>query len=101
MRVDGFNILDHNFPKVQFLVAPILPKPMAVPALPVRRRRAPTGLMSDKPIPLRVEAEVRERALSAAAIEERTLSGFCRLVFLRGLAEYDRDPACIAPPRAG
>lgn len=74
---------------------------MATSALTPRRRRAPTGLMSDKPIPLRVEFAVRERALDGAAKEERTLSGFCRLVFLRGLAEYDRDPACITPPRAG
>ena len=62
-------------------------------------RRAPNGVVSDKPIPLRLEEDVRRGAVEAAEREERTLSGFCRLVFLRGLEEYQRDPSCIAPVR--
>lgn len=68
---------------------------------PTRRRRAPNGLNSAKPIYLRFTPEERARAESIASKEKRTLAAVCRLACLRGFDEYDRDPrALVTTPQA-
>lgn len=58
-------------------------------------------LRHDKPIALRLTDEERQRALQGALDEGRSASNFARWVFLRGLADYEREhPALNATTNA-
>jgi len=47
--------------------------------------RAPNGVVTKKPIPLRLLPEERAAVEALAAREQRSLASTCRLVLLRGL----------------
>lgn len=53
-------------------------------------RRAPNGVVTNKPIPVRLLPAEREAIQDLAAREQRSLASVCRLVLLRGLAEGER-----------
>lgn len=53
-------------------------------------RRAPNGVVTKKPIPLRLLPAERAAVEKLAAQEQRSLASVCRLVLLRGLADCER-----------
>ena len=53
-------------------------------------RRAPNGVVTKKPIPLRLLPAERAAVEKLAEQEQRSLASACRLVLLRGLAEGER-----------
>ena len=55
------------------------------------RVHAAAPLLHDKPIPLRLTEDERNRTLQHAADEGRSASNFARLMFLRGMADYERS----------
>lgn len=53
-------------------------------------RRAPNGVLSDKPIPVRLLPAERNELEELAKREQRSLASVSRLVLLRGLADCRR-----------
>ncbi len=53
-------------------------------------------LNKEKPIALRLPEEVRIKAWRYATEEDRPASNFVRQMFLRGLADYERERASRA-----
>lgn len=53
-------------------------------------RRAPNGVLSDKPIPIRLLPSERSELVELAKREQRSLASVSRLVLLRGLADCRR-----------
>ncbi|SDZ71290.1 hypothetical protein SAMN05518854_11766 [Variovorax sp. YR266] len=53
-------------------------------------RRAPNGVISDKPIPIRLLPAERAKLEKMAEREQRSLASVSRLVLLRGLAVCER-----------
>ena len=53
-------------------------------------RRAPNGVVTKKPIPLRLLPTERAAVEKLAEREQRSLASVCRLVLLRGLADCER-----------
>ena len=53
-------------------------------------------LRHDKPIALRLTDEERLRTFKYAEADRRSASNFARQMFLRGLAEFERDTAAAA-----
>lgn len=47
----------------------------------------------DKPIALRLTESERQRTLRFARGEDRSASNFARFIYLRGLADYERERA--------
>lgn len=56
-------------------------------------RRAPNGVVKDKPIPVRLLPEERAEFVQLAAAEDRSLASVTRLMALRGMAEFKRCKA--------
>jgi hypothetical protein len=50
-------------------------------------------VLHDKPIALRLTEGERQRTLHYAQRDGRSASNFARLLFLRGLADYEREQA--------
>jgi len=63
---------------------------------PKASRRSPNGVVSAKPIPMRLLPEERAEVQEWAAKEDRSLASVCRLMFLRGKAECERTNKLIA-----
>jgi len=57
----------------------------------IRRYRAPNGVVSSKPIALRLTADERERVDCYAAREHRSMASFARLLFLASLTSYEQQ----------
>lgn len=55
------------------------------------RTLAAQPLRHDKPIALRLTDEERERTFKCAQADGRSASNFARLMYLRALAEYERE----------
>ncbi|SOD25233.1 hypothetical protein SAMN05518800_1806 [Variovorax sp. YR752] len=53
-------------------------------------RRAPNGVVTNKPIPIRLLPAERAKFEKLAEREQRSLASVCRLVLLRGLADCER-----------
>lgn len=64
---------------------------MALTETPLRRRRAPNGVLSDKPIGLRLSRSERDHLEQYAESEARSLAAFARSMCLRGLKAYVND----------
>lgn len=58
---------------------------------PLRRRRTPNGVLSDKPIGLRLSRGERDHLERYAESEARSLAAFARTMCLRGLKAYAND----------
>jgi hypothetical protein len=58
-----------------------------------------TPLRHDKPIALRLTDEERLRTLNGAKSEGRSASNFSRWLFLRSLAEYEREHGIVLPSK--
>ena len=58
---------------------------------PKPSRRAPNGVVTNKPIPIRLLPAERAAVEQLADREQRSLASTCRLVLLRGLADSERD----------
>lgn len=56
-----------------------------------RVKAAGEPLLHDKPIALRLTDSERERTFRHAQGEGRSASNFVRFIYLRGLAEYERE----------
>ena len=54
-------------------------------------RRAPVGVLTAKPIALRLLTEERTDLEQAALAEGRSLASQARIFFLKGLNEYQRN----------
>lgn len=54
-------------------------------------RRAPNGVVTTNPIPIRLMPEERAKVRAMAKAEDRSMASVCRLMLLRGLAEYERQ----------
>lgn len=59
-------------------------------------RRAPNGVVSTKPIALRLEPSELERMKKLAAREQRSLASVARLLALRSLADCERNKKPLA-----
>ena len=59
-------------------------------------RRAPNGVVTSKPIPMRLRPEERAQVEQWAKSEQRSLASVCRLMFLRGAAECERTKSLTA-----
>lgn len=68
---------------------------MALTASSTGIRRAPNGLDSSKPVPVRFTAEERARHKRIAETEQRSLASVVRLLALKGAEVYDRDPSSL------
>jgi|AntDeeMetageno51_2_1112566.scaffolds.fasta_scaffold01464_5 hypothetical protein len=55
--------------------------------------RAPTGVLTAKPIALRLLREERSALEQASVAEGRSMASQARIFFLRGLNEYQRKPS--------
>lgn len=55
-------------------------------------------LRHDKPIALRLTDAERQRAFQCAETDGRSASNFARQMFLRGLAEFERDSGQNSAP---
>ena len=58
---------------------------------PKTPRRAPTGVVTNKPIALRLLPEERVRVEKLARSEQRSLASVCRLALLNGLQDCERN----------
>ena len=58
-------------------------------------KRAPNGVVSDRPIALRLLPADMIKVKEVATAEKRSLASVARLAMLRGLAEYQRDPRAL------
>ena len=58
-------------------------------------KRAPTGVVTARPIALRLLPSDMEQVEQVATAEKRSLASVARLAMLRGLAEYQRDPRAL------
>lgn len=56
-------------------------------------RRAPKGVMTNKPIPVRLLPEERARIEMMAKREQRSLAAVCRLMLVQRLNEYETNPS--------
>ena len=63
---------------------------------PKSARRAPNGVVTNKPIPLRLMPDERAKVEKLAAREQRSLASVCRLALLRGLADCERSKKPLA-----
>lgn len=54
-------------------------------------KRAPNGVMTDKPVALRLLPTDLQSVKEIAATEQRSLSSVSRLLVLRGIEAYRRD----------
>lgn len=63
---------------------PATPKP----SRPSRILRTPDGVVSAKPIALRLQAAELAQIKEIASREQRSMASVCRLAILRGLADY-------------
>jgi hypothetical protein len=61
-----------------------------------RLERAPAGVLTNKPIGLRLKPDELQKVQTYAAHEHHTLAAFARLAMLRGLAEYERDRSSLS-----
>ena len=61
-------------------------------------RRAPNGVVKDKPIPVRFMPEERAEFVAMAAAQDRSLASVTRLMALRGLADFKRLQAPTVIP---
>lgn len=52
--------------------------------------RAPAGVLTAKPVALRLLAEERQALEEAALAESRSMASQARIFFLQGLAEFQR-----------
>lgn len=59
-------------------------------------RRAPNGVVSNKPIALRLEPSELDRVKKLAAREQRSLASVARLLTLRSLADCERNKKPLA-----
>ena len=73
---------------VQSTVPQSIPPPMKLSPKP--SRRAPNGVVSNKPIPIRLMPAERAAVERLAVLEQRSLASVCRLALLRGLADCER-----------
>jgi hypothetical protein len=55
--------------------------------------RAPVGVLTAKPIALRLLTEERGALEKAALAEERSMASQARIFFLGGLNSYQREPS--------
>jgi len=55
---------------------------------PTKARRSPRGVVTEKPIPIRLLPDERAEVMAGAEREARTTAAFARLLLLRGLADY-------------
>lgn len=63
------------------------------------QRRAPRGVLTDKPVPVRFMPEERAEFQRMAAADTRSLAAFTRLMALRGLADFKRkDGGVVTSP---
>lgn len=53
-------------------------------------RRAPTGVVSNKPIPVRLLPDEIQVLKGVATREQRSLASVCRLAVLQGLKQYEK-----------
>jgi hypothetical protein len=53
--------------------------------------RAPAGVLTEKPIAVRLLPVEWEKINAVAVKEQRSLASVCRLLALRGMECYDRD----------
>ncbi|WP_375581768.1 hypothetical protein ABWH88_02115 [Marinobacter adhaerens] len=58
---------------------------------PNSSRRAPVGVLTAKPIALRLLTEERSALEEAAIAEGRSMASQARIFFLQGLNEYQRN----------
>lgn len=56
-------------------------------------RRAPSGVLTAKPIALRLLKSERDALEQVAVAEGRSLASQARIFFLQGLNEYQRKPS--------
>lgn len=56
----------------------------------VPQRRAPRGVETSKPIPVRFLPEERSELQAEAIADNRSLAAFTRLMALRGFSDYRR-----------
>ena len=62
------------------------------------QRRAPRGVVTDKPVPVRFMPEERTEFQRMAAADDRSLAAFTRLMALRGLADFKRKEEGVTTP---
>lgn len=55
---------------------------------PTKARRSPRGVVTEKPIPIRLLPAERAEVMAGAEREARSTAAFSRLLLLRGLADY-------------
>jgi flagellar biosynthesis/type III secretory pathway protein FliH len=58
---------------------------MTKPSLPALRKRVPNGVVSARPIALRLQPHELERVKEKADKEQRSMASVCRLAVLRDL----------------
>jgi hypothetical protein len=61
-----------------------------MPTTPGTIRRAPTGVVTNKPIPVRLLPDELQQLKGLAHREQRSLASVCRLALLQGLKQYAR-----------
>lgn len=57
------------------------------------QRRAPRGVVTDKPVPVRFLPNERAELSAEAQADNRSLASFTRLMALRGFSDYRRQTA--------
>ncbi len=55
------------------------------------QRRAPRGVVTDKPVPVRFLPQERADLQAEAQADNRSLAAFTRLMALRGFSDYRRN----------
>lgn len=64
------------------------------------KRRSPNGVDSAKPVALRLMPAEREKATKFSAARQESKAAFCRACFLRGLADFERNPSLLDEGRS-
>jgi hypothetical protein len=62
-----------------------------MPSTKTRRQRAPNGVLSTKPIGLRLMPDELWRVELYAELEQQSVASFARLMCLFGLAAYEQE----------
>ncbi|WP_145964116.1 hypothetical protein [Chromobacterium phragmitis] len=52
------------------------------------KRRAPQGMQSDKPVPVRFSTEEKEELAEIADLENRSNASMVRIIYLMGLPHF-------------
>lgn len=55
-----------------------------------RKKREPSGIVTTRPIAMRLMPDELEQVKKIALREQRSMASVCRLAMLRGLADYQQ-----------